>query len=166
MPHSMKKITLSILSLIALVAMTLSSCDTGSKSTPVFYGASKIIRTTSAGLCDTVLITDTFALGDTLRWNVVADGGFNALISFIASCDTNALALSFDSESVDPSVFIQPTDLDHAQIYFRTGEIFLWGGWLRIIPRKTGKHDISLTIANDSGADYSPRTWTYSPVIR
>jgi len=159
----MKKQVVILLSVLASV-FAFTACEGGAQSTPEIHYAGKVIRTTAEGQRDTVLFTDTFHIGDTIRWNMVAYGVYNPLKYFIVSTDTSKLGLSILADPGDSVAFAAGTDLEHAQIYFKPQFVMIWGGWLRIIPHQSGTHDISLTIANEAGKDFSPRT--YSTAIK
>ena len=163
MPHSMKKLFKFVV--LAVVAVCVYSCSDDAVSTPELWWAQLMIRTAPNGARDTIPAGDTIHVGDTLRWNLLIDGGFNTLQTFEATCDTSVFFLGLEIAPVDSARLAPGTDLNHGKMVFIPAKTFACPVWLRFIPRKTGTHKIQMEIASDAGQEYSPRTWEYTTTI-
>jgi hypothetical protein len=157
---------LYFLLLAAIVPLVLTSCEGSAASTPELYASSRLVRTTPSGARDTILISDTLHVGDTLRWYLLADGRFNTLQSFQATCDTSVFSMAMEVDTSDSTVFAKETDLSKAKLVFMPGKVYACSVWLRFIPRKAGTQEIELSIASDAGEKYSPRSWTYTSTVK
>ena len=159
----MKRIYLFLLPFVALL---MTACNDMAVSTPELWAARLMIRTAPDGWCDTIPITDTIHVGDTLRWNLMADGHFNTLQTFDVTADTSVFYLGLEISPVDSAALdLKKSDLDHGKMVFQPQKIYACPVWLRFSPRKTGTHKIQMTIASDAGQNYSPRSWEYTTTI-
>jgi len=163
----MKKQVVILLSVLASV-FAFTGCDSKAASTPEFDVASKIIRTTVDGVCDTISIMDTLHVGDTVRWNVMVSGGlyYNSLVSFSVLTDTASLPVSIIGDSILEQYITTGTDLAHARIVFKPETLNRWFLWLQYVPRSAGSHKMQFVVANDAGQDYSPRSWFWYPIVK
>ena len=151
--------------LLPFVALFLTACNDMAVSTPELWPARLMIRTAPDGWCDTIPITDTIHVGDTLRWNLMVDGRFNTLQTFDVTADTSVFLFRLEVDGVDSVALAPGTDLEHGKMVFQTAKIYACPVWLRFSPRKTGTHKIQMTIASDAGQNYSPRSWEYTTTI-
>ena len=164
----MKKHLLIVLTILAS-SLAFTSCSYKSAATPDFEAWSKAVRTTAEGQRDTILISDTLNVGDTLRWYVLISGGvcYNSLTSFTLQTDTSALSVAIEPvDSTLANYLTTGTDLEHGKMVFKPAQLYACTLWLKFITRKSGSHPVEMTIANDAGVDFSPRTWTYTPVVK
>ena len=151
---------------IPALLTALVSCETKAVSTPELYVAQLMYRTSLDGTLDTIRIIDTLAVGDQLRLNIVADGRLNTLNSFVTSCDTSAVQVSLEVDSIGQRYLATGSDAEHGRLVFKPGLLYACNMWLRFSPRKSGTQKIEMTIDSDAGSDFSPRTWTYSATVR
>ena len=165
MPHIMKKHLLIIFS-SALLCAVMTACQSRAVSTPELYGASVLIRTTPAGVQDTLRVTDSLNVGDTLRLSIVLNGGFNPLKSFTVTADPEAVIPALEADSAVQSVLTDGTNLEKGVMIFQPEKVVVCPVKLRFVPRKSGTHLIQMVIANDAGEGFSPRTYTYYPIVR
>ena len=165
MPHIMKKHLLIILSAVLLCAV-MTACQSRAVSTPELYGASVLIRTTPEGVQDTLRPTDSLRIGDTLRLSMVLNGGFNPLKSFTVTADPEAISPALEADSAVLSVLTDGTNLEKGVMIFQPEKVVVCPVKLRFVPCKSGSHVIQFTVANDAGEGYSPRTYTYNPVVK
>ena len=165
MPHCMKRFLLYI-ALCAVVA-AMVACNTRAVSTPELYANSVLYRSTPEGVRDTIRAADSLRIGDTLRMFITMHGGYNTLTSFMVKTDTSALAIALEIDPIVVDSFLTTgTDLDKAQLVFVPEKVTLCSTFLRFIPRKSGKHQITMTVGNDAGESYSPRSFLYEPLVR
>ena len=163
----MKKFILILGAVVACV-FAFTSCDGKAESTPGLELGYKCYRTTLAGRSDTVFVTDTFNVGDTVRVFTAVSGGmyYNTLVSFTALCDTAALDFTLECDSAIYPYLTAESDVAHGKLVFKPEQVFLCTMWMRFTPRKSGSHKIEMTVANNASAEYSPRTWSYIPAVR
>ena len=64
---------------IALVALGLMSCDGTAISSPSIQAASKMVRTSAAGVRDTINLNDSLNVGDTVRLSLIVQGYYHYL---------------------------------------------------------------------------------------
>lgn len=163
MPHCMKHF-----SYIAffVICITLTSCLDKAVSTPELRVSNVLVRTTHAGVQDTVRLSDSLNIGDTLRLGMLLHGGFNYLVSFAVLTDTSAVSVALEADSVLQTLLAAGTDLDVAKMNFIPEKVVACTPKLRFVPRKSGSHLMSFVITSDAGEGYSPRTYTYEPLVR
>ena len=162
----MKRYILYFLLFAASIPLVFTSCEGSASSTPELYASSRLVRTTPSGVRDTILVSDTLHVGDTLRWYLLANGRFNTLQSFQATCDTSAFDLAMEVDAGDSVVFAEGTDLAKAKLVFVPEKVYACTAWLRFVPRKADSQEIELTIATNAGEKYSPRSWTYTAKVK
>ncbi len=160
----------SILSALALFvcACTMTSCLSEAQSSPEIYLPTHMIRTTSDGLQDTISVVDTLAAGDTVRLNVLLNGGFNSLTGFQAQAsDAPALDLRLEVDSTLQKMLAAGSDPDKATLVFQPeANLIVCTFWMRFVPQKAGTLPIQMTVSNSAGKEFTPRSYTYSPVVR
>ena len=150
----------------ALCAMVLVACNTKSQSTPIIQSASVLYRATPDGVHDTISITDTLNVGDTLRLNLLLNGYFNCLRSFYVRSNASEVNVALELPAEADPCLATGTDLENAQVVFVEDKLYLCPATMRFIPLKSGKPHLELVLASDADEPYSPRTYTYEPVVR
>ena len=161
----MKRILFFIVLFPALLT-ALVSCETKAVSTPELYVAQLMFRTSEDGVQDTIRITDTLSIGDKLRLNIFIDGRLNTLNSFVASCDTSAMQLALEVDSIGLRYLATGSDMTNGKLVFKPGLLSACNMWMLFSPRKSGTQKIEMTIDSDAGTEFSPRTWTYTTTVR
>ena len=163
MPHTMKRIYLLVLPVLAIL---LASCEGKNVSTPVVRASSTIIRTSAAGVQDTISYQDTLCVGDTLRMGIIASGNYNALTSFIAKADTNHVRVSLAWDEEYDQYLTANADPAHGVLKFVPEQVYAIQTTLKYIPRTVGTHTINMVVASDAGESYSPREYNFDIVVK
>ncbi len=157
---------LFIFCVFVVCGMVFVSCDQKSQSTPLLHSSSLLIRTTPDGARDTIRVTDSLSIGDTLRLNMVLDGYLNTLTSFAVRTDTSSIGIALEIDSIVNQYLIAGSDPANGRLNFAAEQLYVCPATLRFVPRRSGTHLMEFILANDADASYSPRTYTYKPVVR
>lgn len=153
--------------LAAAAAFALTACESKSQSTPYAALHKLMIRTSSEGHTDTLQYLDTVQIADTIRQSFYIDGGFNVLTYFEASADASALNISLEVDSAVKTLLTTGTDLEHGKMVFDPQKyVIAVTGKLKMVPLKSGKLPFVITVANDAGKDYSPRSLEYALIVK
>ena len=163
MPHTMKRIYLLLLPVLALV---LVSCNDKAASTPILRAGTAVIRTSAAGVCDTISYLDTLSVADTARLQLVASGNLNALTSLVAKADTGCVQVALEWNPDYDSYLATGSDPEHGILKFVPEQVYAVQTALKYVPRKAGSHTINLVVASDAPAEYSPREYTFDIVVK
>lgn len=165
MPHSMKK-RIYLFLLLPLVALSLVSCEDKAQSTPSLESSSILLRTSAAGVQDTIGFLDTLQLGDTVLMRLAAYGNFNYLTGVRAETDTTKMLLGFRWSHEDDRFLAQGSDPEHGVLLFVPEQINVCVTTLQYTPIKAGAHRVEITVSSDAGANFSPRTFYFDAVAR
>ena len=162
----MKHVFLFPLALFS-TACVLIGCMREAQSSPEIRLGTRMFRTTPEGV-DTLSLTDTVSVGDTMRLNFVLNGGFNALMSFRAQPnEPSAMNLAIEVDSVVQKQLAQGSDLENALMIFKQEDnIVLCSATLRFVPLKAGIQPVTMSVSNTAGTDYSPSTYTFVPIVK
>ena len=150
--------------LLPLVALYLVSCEETAQSTPTLQASSLLLRTSAAGVTDTITYRDTLQLGDTVLMGIAAYGNYNNLTGLRAQTDTTKLKLGFKWNHDDDQYLAAGSDPEHGILLFQPGQINLCVATLRYIPVQAGTHRVEITVSSDAGANYSPRMFYFNVV--
>ena len=166
MPHNMKPIHYLIL--LPLLAIMMVSCETKSQSSPRLTAASKVVRTDSAGVNDTISLSDSINVGDTIRLRIMLEGVYNTLTSLQVKSDTTCLltAIEKDWDEESDAYLADGTDAEHGKLVFVPEKVYGWISTLRYAAVKSGAHTIDFTLSSSAGEGYSPRSFTLNVNVR
>jgi len=150
---------------IALVALGLMSCDGTAISSPSIQAASKMVRTSAAGVRDTINLTDSLNVGDTVRLSLIVQGYYHYLTSFSATSDTTML-VGLAWNQADSAALAPGSDPEHGKVIFTPNSAYVFLTNLRFTPRYSGTHRIDMIVASSAGEPYSPQLYHYDVVVR
>ena len=137
---------------IALVALGLMSCDGTAISSPSIQAASKMVRTSAAGVRDTINLTDSLNVGDYLT-------------SFSATSDTTML-VGLAWNQADSAALAPGSDPEHGKVIFTPNTAYVFLTSLRFTPRYSGTHRIDMIVVSSAGEPYSPQLYHYNVAVR
>ena len=160
MPHSMKS-RIYLFLLLPLVALSLVSCEEKAQSTPSLQASSYLLRTSAAGVLDTISANDTLHLGDTVLMGLAIYGNFNYLTGVRVEADTAKMQLGFRWNPADDKYLAQGSDPEHGVLLFVPEQINLCVTTLQYTPIKAGTHRVEIVVSSDAGANFSPRTFYF-----
>jgi len=164
MPHTMKRFFLFIA--IAVSAVCLTSCLTGEEqSTPLIQVSKYVYRNTPAGVSDTILLTDTLGVGDTLRVPIMLYGNYNNLTEFTVKVDTAELDMRLLVDSSALAILDPASQPEKAYLRF-ANDVYVFPAAMYYVPKKTGSLKISMTLANTAGEKYSPLNAWFMQEVR
>ena len=150
---------------IALVALGMASCIGTAVSSPSIQAASKMVRTSAAGVRDTINLTDSLNVGDTVRLSMIVQGYYHYLTSFSATSDTTML-VGLAWNQADSAALAPGSDPEHGKVIFTPNSAYVFLTSLRFTPRYSGKHRIDMNVASSAGEPYSPQLYHYDVVVR
>lgn len=154
MPHTMKR---NILVYISLVVLTLAfaSCDTRSTFTPGFQTSEMLIRTSMDGVKDTILLTDTLNLGDTVRMGMICEGYYDYLKTIVVSGDTANVHTALAWPDSLSFVLAEDADPAHGRLSFLPDKAYAIYTTLTYIPVATGMHRVDIKVVSNAPDPYS-----------
>ena len=158
----MKRNILLVFSLV-LVAICAVSCTGEAVMSPNVQYGSAVYRTYATVdtlgrdtiISDTISLSDSLQVGDTLRFPLIINGYYDYLTSFIASADTSKVAVSFtwDEELSD---FLSPAaDPEHANLTFEPAKVYACLTTLVYVPKAPGSHRIDLLLTSAAKPPYA-----------
>ena len=152
--------------LLPLLAFSLVSCEDKAQSTPTLKVSSFLLRTSVAGVTDTISYLDTLQLGDTVLMGLAAYGNFNYLTGLRAETDTTNLQLSFKWNHDDDNCLAQGSDPEHGILLFKPELVNLCMTTLHYIALKSGTHRVEITVSSNAGENFSPRTFYFNVPVK
>ena len=154
MPHIMKRNSLLYLSL-ALLTLAFASCNTRTMFTPGLQTATQLIRTSAAGVKDTITMTDTLNVGDTVRMGMICNGYYDYLRTVVVSGDTSKVLTSL--AWVDSLNYVLDEDADpaHGRLSFLPEKAYAIYTTMTYIPVATGVHKIDIKITSSAPDKYN-----------
>lgn len=154
MPHTMKRIFFFIA--LAIISISFTSCLTGeAQSTPLIQVSKTVYRATLAGVHDTISLTDTIHVGDTLRVPLMLYGNYNNLTEFTVTVDAAELDMRLLVDSACLALLDTTSAPDKAYLRF-VNDVYVFPTDMQYVPKKTGSLKISMTLASTAGEKYSP----------
>ena len=159
----MKRIFLFIA--IAICAFGLSSClNSDDHSTPLIQFSRYVYRSTLEGVQDSVKLTDTVNVGDTLRLPILLYGGFNNLTEFKVTYESSECDFKLLIDSAYTQHLTDASDPENGYLKF-IEDIYVYPTAMWFVPQKTGDLKISMTLSSTAGEKYSPlNAWFIFPV--
>ena len=154
MPHIMKRNILVSLSL-ALIAVAAVSCDTRSMITPGLQTSTSLIRTSAAGVKDTITLTDTLSVGDTVRMGMLCRGFYDYLKTVVVSCDSSKLSVSLAWPDSLNSALASDADPAHGRLSFLPEKAYAIYTTLTYIPKVSGMSQIDIKLTSSAPEKYS-----------
>ena len=159
----MKRIYLFLLPLVALL---LASCEDKAVSTPTIQASPNLVRTSAAGVQDTISYMDTLCVNDTVRMGLVVSGVLNPLTSFTVKADTSNVQVSLAWNSDYDKYLADGSDPEHAILNFVPEQVYIITTTLKYIPLTAGTHTLKFIVASDAGTGYSPREAALDIVVK
>ena len=151
---------------LAIVSVALSSCLTGEdQSTPLIQVSKYVYRDTPAGVHDTILLTDTMHVGDTLRVPIMLYGNYNNLTEFSVKVDTAELDMRLLVDSSCLAILDPASKPEKAYLRF-ANDVYVFPAAMQYVPKKTGSLKISMTLASTAGEKYSPLNAWFMQEVR
>ena len=148
------------------ISFVLDSCMMGdAQSTPEFY-ASQMYRVHASGAQDTLRMVDSVNVGDTIRLPIVLSGQLNSLKSFVAQADDDAFKHWITCDSALLEFLTSASKPDKSILYFEPEKLVVASANFWFIPLKSGGNAITFTLANDANEQFSPRSFSFTPVVR
>ena len=153
MPHCMK--TIFKFFVLAVVAISICSCETEYQSTPLISVSSVAYVTHLDGSCDTIDFGDTLHVGDTARVVMRVMGISHPLISAEVKSEASALACSFECDSASFKDFLEPDSrLEEGYLRFQPYVMGLWTV-CRYVAKTTGDYMMTFTAESQAKEPYS-----------
>jgi len=152
--------------LLPLVALCMQSCDMTARSTPFVQFAGKMVRTSAAGLQDTITLADTLHVGDTIRLQLALQGGYNSLTSFETKADSTALRTALEVIPEQLHLLTTGTDFEHGKLAFVQDKVTIFITTLRYTPRRAGSHRVEMLISSSAGEKYSPQYYSFETTVK
>ena len=165
MPHIMKNSIIRFCAVL-LTAISIISCNSKSVHTPGVRVSNLVQRTTVEGVRDTILITDSVNIGDTLRLGMIVDAYFDYLKSVIAKSDEDKalVSLSWNEEQMD--VIASDADLEHGKLVFVPMKVPACVTILQYIPLTAGTQSIHINVTSTAAEPYSYSSWYFNVAVR
>ena len=148
---------------LALVAVLVASCEGEAVMSPNVQYSSIIYRSytteSSQGqdsiVRDTVSLTDSLNVGDTVCFPMILHGYYDYIVSFVATSDTSKVAVSFlwDEELEE---FLDTTaDPEHGNLTFVPNKVYSCLTSLIYVPKAPGTHRVDLVLTSAAKDPYS-----------
>lgn len=164
MPHTMKRIFFFIA--LAIISISFTSCLTGeAQSTPLIQVSKTVYRATLAGVHDTIVLSDTIHVGDTLRVPLMLYGNYNNLTEFTVTVDAAELDMRLLVDSACLALLGTTSAPDKAYLCFAK-DVYIFPTEMLYVPKKTGDLKISMKLASTAEAKYSPLNAWYISTVR
>ena len=170
MPHiywstTMKKHLFLGLAFVA-VLFAFVSCEMKSVMSPSIQQASEIIRTDTNGVCDTILLTDSLHVGDTVQFGLLLNGYYDYLRTFTVSADEANVAVSLIWNDEFKEALSQESDPGHGKLIFVPEKVYGCYTALQYIPLHSGTFRIDMTLVSAAEAPYTSQQLYFFIAVR
>jgi len=152
--------------LVPVLALLMASCEQKAVSTPSVQASTAVVRTSAAGVRDTISYQDTLCVGDTALMALFVSGNYNCLTSFVVQTDTSNVQVSLAWNTENDPYLTDGSDPEHGKLVFVPEKVYAISTSLKYIPRKAGTHTISFIVSSDAGSGYSPREFRFDTNVK
>ena len=152
--------------LLPVLAFMVTSCENRVGSTPILQSSAFLLRTSAAGVQDTIALYDTICVGDTIQMGLLVSGYYNFLKTFEVKADTSCIQYSLAWNPANDMYLATGSDPEHGILIFLPEQLYAINTVLIYTPRKAGTHKMSFIISSDAGEGYSPREWEYNVDVK
>ena len=163
MTNSMKRFAFFFLALASL-AIVMDSCMPEAQSTPELY-SSVLFRTNGPSGRDTLRMTDSLRIGDSLLCPMTLYSRFNYLTRITASAEEDAFSYWFSCDSDVVAILTEASKPEAGVLCFQEGYSMIPVTFC-FVPKKSGKNRFTFVVANSAKEDFSPRTFYYDAVVK
>ena len=164
MPHCMK--TIFKFFALAIVAISICSCNDEYQSTPQIAVSEVIYVTHLDGSRDTTYFGDTLLVGDTARVEMRIYGVSHPLISAEVTSEPSALACGFECDSASFKEFFESdTRLEEGYLHFQP-YVMAMRIVYRYIAKKEGDYTVTFKANSQAKEPYSHAEGERKQVIR
>ena len=150
----MKRNVLFILSLVMIALMTVA-CTQETVVSPGVRHSSVVYRTSAAGVKDTITLSDSLQVGDTVLFPMVLNGYYDYLNTFMVSADTTKVQVSLLWNEEDSACLAPSANPEQGLLVFNAGAIYACMTTLKYVPKASGVHRIDLALTSAARSPYS-----------
>ena len=152
--------------LLPVLAVAMTSCDLDVASTPTIQFSTVRIRTSITGVKDTISLSDSVCIGDTIRLGIAAHGVYNHLESVLAKADTSKVSVALLWNEEQMNLLTEDSDPQHGSLKFATDTIFGIATVLIYIPKEAGKDTINIVACSDAKGEYSRSVLQHTCIVK
>ena len=139
----------------AFVLLAFTSCLDDAVMSPGFAIVTPLERTSQAGVKDTVLLSDTLLVGDTVRAGVVLNGYYDYLTSFIVSADESKVRCSLAWDEEDSMYLAEDANPEIGKLTFAPQGVYACYTTLQYVPQDSGLHKIEMVLTSAAENPYT-----------
>ena len=150
----MKKHLFFGLSFIAVI-VAFVSCNMKAVMSPSITPSATLIRTTAAGVRDTLSDTDSLNVGDTVRMSAILNGYYDYITSFVAASDEANVDVSIIWQDSTITYLAEDADPEHGILKFVPERVYGCYVPIQYIPKHSGTYRIDLTVTSAAESPYS-----------
>lgn len=170
MPHTMKYKFL----LFALVAVAFVACETRSVVSPSVRVSSSLYRTytvqDSLGqdslVRDTISLTDSLRIGDTVRMGMVCEGYYDYLRALTIVSDPSEVDVSLSWDEEAKHLLTSAADPEHGKLAFVADSVYACYTTLTYVPVATGTHRIGISLVSAAKDPYTEGAWHFNIAVK
>ena len=157
--------TFSKILIIALAAISLTSCLGGDyQSTPVIY-AQYAYRTAADGKRDTIYIGDTIHVGDTLVAPMVLSGVYHPLTTFVVESDTAGLTYALRFDTAVAVAIASDSRPEEGYLHFNPDYVAVAVQYY-CVAKKAGDYPVTFTLSSMASEPYTHREVPFTQAVR
>lgn len=150
----MKKHLFFGLSFIAVI-VAFVSCNMKAVMSPSIKPSATLIRTTAAGVRDTISYSDSLNVGDTVRMSAILNGYYDYITSFVAASDEANVDVSIIWQDSTITYLAEDADPEHGILKFVPERVYGCYVPIQYIPKHSGTYRIDLTVTSAAESPYS-----------
>ena len=150
----MKKHLFFGLSFIAVI-VAFVSCNMKAVMSPSITPSATLIRTTAAGVRDTISYSDSLNVGDTVRMRATLNGYYDYITSFVAASDEANVDVSIIWQDSIITYLAEDADPEHGILKFVPERVYGCYVPIQYIPKHSGTYRIDLTVTSAAESPYS-----------
>ena len=142
------------------------SCESNSVISPGIVVYPQVVRISAEGVSDTITVTDSVNVGDTLRLTMHVNGYYDYLKSIVATSDVEKVKVSLPWNEEQTGVLAEDADPENGKLVFKPDSVTVCVAVLRYIPLKSGAQSVHIAVRSNARENYNYNEWTLPLGVR